>query len=236
MSILVPPKNLATASVQPRQIVLTWSHPLAGITGFRLMRSLDRGTTWIEQARLPLVLSHLATGLIPGQTYLFRIQAVHAPTNRESAWTLLPVPVNTPQVAPAAPTNLRVVSATPTGRTFTRPAKFELQKLLRDSFGVRSKEGDFEVVIRFESSVADYLREKRWHPSQVVEELEDGGVEVRLRLGSLLEIERWILSWGGTARVMAPPELIERVRGAAVRLQESHPLAGGARTRPAAGA
>ena len=115
MSILVPPKNLATASVQPRQIVLTWSHPLAGITGFRLMRSLDRGTTWIEQARLPLVLSHLATGLIPGQTYLFRIQAVHAPTNRESAWTLLPVPVNTPQVAPAAPTNLRVVSATPTG-------------------------------------------------------------------------------------------------------------------------
>ena len=130
----------------------------------------------------------------------------------------------------------RIVSATPTGRTFTRPAKFELQKLLRDSFGVRSKEGDFEVVIRFESSVADYLREKRWHPSQVVEELEDGGVEVRLRLGSLLEIERWILSWGGTARVMAPPELIERVRGAAVRLQESHPLAGGARTRPAAGA
>ena len=115
MSILVPPKNLATASVQSRQIVWTWSHPLAGITGFRLMRSLDRGTTWIEQARLPLVRMHAATGLIPGQTYLFRIQAVHAQTNRESAWTLLPVPVNTPQVAPAAPTNLRVVSATPTG-------------------------------------------------------------------------------------------------------------------------
>lgn len=130
----------------------------------------------------------------------------------------------------------RIVSATPTGKTFTRPAKFELQKLLQDSFGVRSKEGDFVVVLRFDPSVADYLREKRWHPSQEVKELEDGGVEVGLRLGSLQEIERWILSWGGAARVLAPPELIERVRRAAARIRDAHPVGGkgGAGSRPKA--
>ncbi len=126
----------------------------------------------------------------------------------------------------------RIVSATPTGTTFTRPAKFELQRLLRDSFGVRSKEGDFEVVLRFDPSVADYLREKRWHPSQIVKELEDGGVEVRLRLGSLMEIERWILGWGGAARVVAPVDLIERVRRAAIRIQEVHSAPGTSGVRP----
>jgi proteasome accessory factor B len=116
----------------------------------------------------------------------------------------------------------RIITAEPTGATFSRPAQFELEKLLRDSFGVHSREGDFEVVLRFEEGVADYIREKRWHPSQALKELKDGGVEMQLRLGSLNEIERWILGWGGAARVMSPPELVDRVRRAADRLRAVH--------------
>lgn len=109
----------------------------------------------------------------------------------------------------------RILEAEPTGVTFRRPARFVLEKQLRDSFGVFSKEGDFEVVLRFDEAVADYIREKRWHPSQELKELPDGRVELRLRLGSLVEVQRWILGWGGHAVVLSPPELARGVADAA---------------------
>lgn len=112
----------------------------------------------------------------------------------------------------------RVQSAKPTGRTFAKPARFVLERQLRDSFGVHSREGDFTVVLRFDAAVADYIREKRWHPSQALEERAGGGVEMRLHLGSLVEIERWVLGWGGYAQVVEPAELREAVRRAAKRI------------------
>lgn len=116
----------------------------------------------------------------------------------------------------------RIQSAAPTGESFRRPARFALEKQLRDSFGIHSKEGDFEVVLRFNEAVADYIREKRWHPSQQLAECEGGAVELRLRLGSLVEIQRWILGWAGHARVLAPPELAEGVRDAAREILRHH--------------
>jgi predicted DNA-binding transcriptional regulator YafY len=114
----------------------------------------------------------------------------------------------------------RVQKAEPTGRTFTRPKRFSLEKHLRDSFGVHSAEGEFDVVIRFNERVADYVREKRWHPSQQLKELPEGGVELHLKLSSLGEVQRWILSWGGDARVLQPPQLVESVQEAAKRILE----------------
>ena len=74
----------------------------------------------------------------------------------------------------------RVQSVKLTGKTFERPQKFSLAKRLRDSFGVRSGEGEYEVVIRFNARAADYVREKKWHESQQLRELKGGGVELRI--------------------------------------------------------
>jgi predicted DNA-binding transcriptional regulator YafY len=115
-----------------------------------------------------------------------------------------------------APT--RIQSVKPTGKTFPAPERFSLEKRLRDSFGVHSGEGQFEVVIRFEQRVADYVREKKWHESQKLRELKNGGVELSLKLSSLMEIERWTLGWGGDATVVKPVELREAVHAAARRI------------------
>jgi proteasome accessory factor B len=109
----------------------------------------------------------------------------------------------------------RIQSAQPTGQTFPRPQKFSVEKILRDSFGVHSGQGDYKVVVRFDAYAADYIREKRWHPSQQLRELKDGGVELRLKLSSLGEIQRWILGWGGSALVLEPAELVASVKEAA---------------------
>jgi proteasome accessory factor B len=112
----------------------------------------------------------------------------------------------------------RIKSVKPTGKTFERPQKFSLEKRLRDSFGVHSGQGEHEVVIRFNPRAADYVREKKWHESQQLHELKSGGVELQLKLSSLAEIERWVLSWGGDAKVLKPHELAESVREAARKI------------------
>jgi proteasome accessory factor B len=109
----------------------------------------------------------------------------------------------------------RIKALKSTGKLFVPSRQFSLEGRLRDSFGVHSGEGNFEVVIRFDEVVADYVREKRWHDSQRLKELANGGVELQLKLSSLSEIERWVLSWGGNATVVRPKQLAENVRRAA---------------------
>jgi len=109
----------------------------------------------------------------------------------------------------------RIQSVKPTGKTFERTQKFSLEKRLRDSFGVHAGEGEFEVVIRFNARAADYIREKKWHPSQTLRDLKGGGAELKMKLSSLAEVSRWVLSWGGDAEVLKPKELVESVKNAA---------------------
>ena len=112
----------------------------------------------------------------------------------------------------------RVRAVRLTGQVFARPAAFSLERRLRDSFGVHSGQGDYDVVLRFNELVADYIREKKWHDSQQLRELKGGGIELRLRLSSLVEVERWVLSWGGNAVVVKPAELASAVRQAAEKI------------------
>jgi proteasome accessory factor B len=142
---------------------------------------------------------HLAN--INGEWYLFAYD--HA---RKDIRTFAPV---------------RIQSVKQTGRTFARPEKFSLEQRLRGSFGVHSGHGEYDVVIRFEARVADLVREKKWHESQQLRELKDGGVELHLKLSSLIEIERWVLGWGGDAKVLKPRELIDSVRQSAKRILRS---------------
>ncbi len=108
----------------------------------------------------------------------------------------------------------RIVAVKETGKTFARPAKFSLEARLKDSFGVHSGVGEYRVVVRFTGFAADYVREKRWHASQELREQKDGGVELRLKLSSLVEVKRWLLGWGGEATVIEPRELVEEVKSA----------------------
>ena len=66
--------------------------------------------------------------------------------------------------------------------------------------------------------MADCIREKKWHESQVLRELKDGALELRMTLSSLAEVERWVLGWAGHAHVLLPVELAESVAEAARKI------------------
>ena len=84
----------------------------------------------------------------------------------------------------------RVLSVRETGETFDRPAGFRVEEYLRGSFRAVRGDGDHEVVLRFHPDIARRVAEKKWHPSQVLKKQPDGGLVVRMRLSSLVEVRQ----------------------------------------------
>ncbi len=117
----------------------------------------------------------------------------------------------------------RIVEVSRTGKKFVRDPKFSVEAHLRDSFAVHSGTEEHKVTIRFSDKVADYIREKKWHASQKLRELRGGGVELQLKLSSLKEIGRWVLSWGGEAVALGPAALVAQIADAARALHQHHP-------------
>jgi proteasome accessory factor B len=106
----------------------------------------------------------------------------------------------------------RMKGARPATATFTRPAGFSIDKHLKDSFGVFTAKGSHDVRLRFNRFAGQLVRERIWHPSQKIQELADGGLELSLQLSSLHEIEPWVLSWAEHVQVLGPAELKKRIR------------------------
>jgi proteasome accessory factor B len=98
-----------------------------------------------------------------------------------------------------------------TKKGFTVSQKFDLNKHLAGSLGLYRGEDDYEVVVELDAWAADDVRGRRLHSSQELTELAKGTLRVRLRLNSLEEVERWILSMGTHATVVRPEKLRERL-------------------------
>lgn len=99
-----------------------------------------------------------------------------------------------------------------TGVDFKRPADFDIQQHLKDAFGVFVGETKQKVRVEFDAWAAELIQEKDWHPAQRIVPREDGRIEFRIELADLFEIERWILSWGSHAKVLAPAKLKNSIR------------------------
>lgn len=95
--------------------------------------------------------------------------------------------------------------------TFEIPASFNFHNLTGSHFGVHWSDDEFEVKIKFNKAVAGYLKERKWHPSQTIEENSDGSVILSLTVNHLLELKRWILSWGDMAEVLEPKIFVQDI-------------------------
>lgn len=94
-------------------------------------------------------------------------------------------------------------------KTFKRDPKFSVAKYIASGFQAEQGGEVAEVIIKFASQAARYIREKRWHDSQTIEEQTDGGLILRFRTSGLGEVKRWVLQYGGNAEVLEPEKLRE---------------------------
>jgi predicted DNA-binding transcriptional regulator YafY len=92
--------------------------------------------------------------------------------------------------------------------------RFEPQELSEDAFAhsLGVHEGPPEhVEIAFEPRMARYVKERVWHPSQVIREQPDGTVVLSLDVSNDWALRSWILGFGPVARVLAPPHLASQI-------------------------
>ena len=89
--------------------------------------------------------------------------------------------------------------------------RFDLNEFPKGSLGLFKGQEDFEVVVDLDAFAADGVRGRRLHSSQELTELPNGVLRVRLRLSSLEQVQRWVLSMGEAATVVKPEKLRERL-------------------------
>lgn len=97
---------------------------------------------------------------------------------------------------------------------FELPKGFDVDDYFQGEFGIwKSARGTrHKVVIDFDAGAADYVRMRKVHGSQKLQALAGGGVRLTMTVGNLNPVTSWVLEWGGRARVVQPPELVERIR------------------------
>ena len=117
----------------------------------------------------------------------------------------------------------RIKTSTVTADRYEIPEDFDPDAWLAHSWGIWSAEsGVDEVVLRFDASAAQRVRESVWHRSQRLTALDDGRIELAVTVAGIVEIRPWILSWGDAVEVVAPPALREAVARMVQRAAERY--------------
>jgi len=102
-------------------------------------------------------------------------------------------------------TNVR--SATLLQEAACRPPGWQgISHHIRDWFGVYD-EAPSDIVLRFSKQAAGDVASFIFHPSQTIQILKSGKVEVRFRAGGLEEISWHLAQWGRDVQVVAPERL-----------------------------
>ena len=69
----------------------------------------------------------------------------------------------------------------------------------------------FDVLLKFDSYQARWIRERTWHSSQQLEPQVDGSLLLRLRVSGSGDLLRWVLGYGRHVEVLAPDWLRQQV-------------------------
>jgi proteasome accessory factor B len=112
----------------------------------------------------------------------------------------------------------RITGLNSTHKQFVSPAGFDAHRYLAGSFGRFVGKLEIDVTVRFDAFSAPFIRERQWHPSQILRELPGNEVEVSLKVNHLVDVQRWVLSWGSHAEALAPIELRDSIAQEVSRL------------------
>ncbi len=93
------------------------------------------------------------------------------------------------------------------GQPFARRRDFDPKAWMCQAFNVNVGEKAETVVLLFDTQQAPYVRERVWHPTQIIEELPGGRLRLSFETSGLGGVLRWILQYGRHVRVEAPAAL-----------------------------
>ncbi len=89
-------------------------------------------------------------------------------------------------------------------KRFTRDPDFSPESYLAQGFLAEHGDAPVEIVIWFDEYQARYMRGKQWHPTQTIEEHDDGSLTLVFQTGALDEVRRWVMSMATMPRSRRP--------------------------------
>ena len=98
----------------------------------------------------------------------------------------------------------RMLSIELTDDYFDKPLDFSIDEFLKDSFSIYRTEKTYHVKLKFTPYQARWIRERQWHKTQKLTELEDKGLILEMDVQGLDEVKRWVMQYGAEAEVVEP--------------------------------
>ncbi len=95
---------------------------------------------------------------------------------------------------------------------FELPADFSVDDYFQGELGIWKGGEPQKVVVEFDARAEDLIRVRKVHGTQKLAGIGGGGVRLTMTVGNLNPVVSWVLEWGPRARVVEPPELVERVK------------------------
>ena len=105
----------------------------------------------------------------------------------------------------------RILTIENTDVEFVKPTDFSIEQLLKDSFDLIWGGETYHVALKFSPYKSRWIRERKWHHSQQLTELEDGGLILEMDVQGLEDVQRWVMQYGAEVEVMEPKVLKENI-------------------------
>lgn len=104
----------------------------------------------------------------------------------------------------------RIRQAQVLSETFDIDPDFNIDDYFRGSWGIVTGP-EYKVKLKFSASIADFISECNWHPSQKLSKNKDGSLNAEFNVDGLSEIKTWVIGFGEKVEVLEPPELLDDI-------------------------
>ncbi len=99
-----------------------------------------------------------------------------------------------------------------TTKPYTVPQDFSMEKYFEPGWSMIRYGKPVEVVLEFSKEYARWIKRRKWHPTQRIEEKEDGSIIFSVTVEGTRELKWWTYHWIPYCKVIKPPELREEVK------------------------
>ena len=98
-----------------------------------------------------------------------------------------------------------------TNEPYTIPDDFDINEHFKPGWRMRRYGAPVEVVLKFSERYARWIKRRKWHPTQVIEEHKDGSIIFKVKVEGTVELKWWTYHWIPFCEILAPPELRKEV-------------------------
>jgi len=138
---------------------------------------------------------------------------------RKQAWYVLGRDSDRDKILLLRAYRIRTIQAR--SQTFRLPSGFSVKAYFQQHWEVFDGTPQ-SIRLRFIGPAALLVEEMIWHPSQHIEHLPDGSIELSLNVAASPEFMTWILGWGSNCLVIEPKELQTKIRAQIQSLRLSY--------------